>query len=141
MPIFNARWHLTISAAAIAVGLTTPALAQSADPAAGVDVALPNDIVVTAQRRETRLQETPAAITAIGGATLQNAAIVGANDLVKAAPGLVVTDGGAGQRRISLRGIRSVGEAQVGIYYDEAPVAAPPGTTSDAGGSPSGPAP
>jgi outer membrane receptor protein involved in Fe transport len=93
------------------------------------------DIVVTAQKRETRLQKTAASITAVSGAILQNSAITGVNDLAKAVPGLVVTDGGAGQRRITLRGIRSAGESQVGVYYDEAPVSGPPGTTSDAGGN------
>ncbi len=94
-----------------------------------------SDIVVTAQKRETRLQETAASIQAVTGSTLENASIYGINDLTKIAPGLVVTDAGPGQRRISLRGIRSSGEPQVAIYYDEAPLAGAPGTTSDSGGN------
>jgi outer membrane receptor protein involved in Fe transport len=106
---------------------------ETADPA-GQDSGY-TDIVVTAQKRETRLQETPASIQAITGSTLENAAVFGLNDLTKIAPGLVVTDAGPGQRRVSLRGIRSSGEPQVAIYYDEAPLAGAPGTTSDSGGN------
>ncbi|AGH50881.1 TonB-dependent receptor [Sphingomonas sp. MM-1] len=94
-----------------------------------------DEIVVTALKRETSLQETPAAITALGGATLRAANIDNINDLQRTTPGLVITDAGPGQRRVALRGIRSAGDAQVGIYYDEAPLAGPPGTTTDAGGA------
>ncbi len=96
------------------------------------------DIIVTAQKRETRLQETPAAISAISADSLEAQAITGLNDLTRAAPGLVVADAGPGERRISLRGIRSAGEAQVAVYYDEAPLTGPPGASSDAGRSQGG---
>ena len=119
----------------------TPATANDANyapPQQGEQVAQDEgygDITVTAQKRETRLQETPASINALTGSTLENAAIYGLNDLAKVVPGLVITDNGPGQRRVSLRGIRSPGEAQVAIYYDEAPLAGAPGTTSDSGGN------
>jgi len=93
------------------------------------------EIVVTALKRETRLQDTPAAITALSGEALHAANIDNINDLQRTTPGLVITDAGPGQRRISLRGIRSAGDAQVGVYYDETPLAGPPGSTSDAGGA------
>ena len=104
-------------------------------PADGGDGGDGGEIVVTALKREVRLQDAPASITAIGGDTLRGANIDGANDLVKAVPSLTITDQGPGQRRVTLRGIRSAGDAQVGIYYDETPVSGPPGTTSDPGGS------
>jgi len=130
---------LALLAAAPAVAAETDA-AEEAASAAGSSAADAGDsgytdIVVTAQKRETRLQETPASIQAVTGSTLENASIYGLNDLVKVAPGLVVTDAGPGQRRVSLRGIRSSGEPQVAIYYDEAPLAGAPGTTSDSGGN------
>ncbi|HEX7853085.1 MAG TPA: TonB-dependent receptor [Sphingobium sp.] len=110
----------------------TPAPASS--DAAG-DEQSGGDIVVTAFHRETRLQQTPAAITSLSGDNLRNANIANADDLQRLVPGLVVTNAGAGQRRLSLRGVRSAGDAQVGVYYDEASLTAPPGTTTDAGGS------
>ncbi len=135
--------HLLLGAAALAqpwaVLAAAPdapaapeASADAADAAAVIGYA---DIVVTAQKRETRLQETPASISAISAPSLENAAIQGLNDLTRVAPGLVVTDAGPGQRRVSLRGVRSSGEPQVAIYYDEAPLAGAPGTTSDSGGN------
>lgn len=94
-----------------------------------------NDIIVTALKRETRLQDTPASITSLSNESLRQASLESANDLVRAVPSLTITDQGPGQRRVTLRGIRSAGDAQVGIYYDEMALAGPPGTTSDPGGS------
>lgn len=123
---------------AVAVGslvLISPRLA-SATAAEEADAgSSAGEIVVTALKRETRLQDTPASITSISGETLHAANLDSANDLMRAVPSLTITDSGPGQRRVTLRGIRSAGDAQVGIYYDETPVAGPPGTTSDPGGS------
>lgn len=128
-----------VASAALATSLLSAAAsAHAADAAADgatVGEAGGDEIVVTALKRETRLQDTPASITAISNDALRAANIDSANDLVRAVPSLTITDSGPGQRRITLRGIRSAGDAQVGIYYDETPVAGPPGTTSDPGGS------
>lgn len=129
----------------IALMTAVPAIAETvanpvaepveAEPARAAEDSGYADIVVTAQKRETRLQNTAASISAITGSTLENASVFGINDLTKLAPSLTVTDAGPGQRRVSLRGIRSSGEPQVAIYYDEAPLAGAPGTTSDSGGN------
>ena len=136
LPIFR---HLFAGASILVSAQSALAQTVSAQPVPGeeadADAGSLGDIVVTAQKRETLLQKTPASISAVGEATLLNAQITGINDLTKAVPGLVVTDSGPGQRRISLRGIRSSGEPQVAIYYDEAPLAGAPGTTSDSGGN------
>ncbi|MBN8846437.1 MAG: TonB-dependent receptor [Sphingomonadales bacterium] len=131
-----------LAVSAFAILAAAPVFAAETDEADTAVAAVANtgesgyaDIVVTAQKRETRLQDTPASIQAVTGSTLENASIYGLNDLAKVAPGLVVTDAGPGQRRISLRGIRSSGEPQVAVYYDEAPLAGAPGTTSDSGGN------
>ncbi|MGF7151588.1 outer membrane receptor protein involved in Fe transport [Sphingomonas zeicaulis] len=122
---------LMLATAAHAEAAPDAAPEPAPDAAAGADDA----IVVTALKREVRLQDAPASITAIGDATLRAANIDALNDLTRAVPSLTITDQGPGQRRITLRGIRSAGDAQVGIYYDDTPVAGPPGTTSDPGGS------
>jgi iron complex outermembrane recepter protein len=106
----------------------------SAAANADEDASLPS-VVVTALRRETVLQETPAAITALSGAQLHDANINDISALPTQVPGLVITTAGAGQNRVALRGIRSAGDGQVGIYFGETPVAGPPGTTSDPGAS------
>ncbi|HKR93551.1 TonB-dependent receptor [Novosphingobium sp.] len=124
--------HIIAATPAAATEANEGALPAAGEVSQGESI---NDITVTAQKRETRLQKTPASINAVTQSTLENSAVYGLNDLAKVVPGLVITDNGPGQRRIALRGIRSPGEPQVAIYYDEAPLAGAPGTTSDSGGN------
>jgi outer membrane receptor protein involved in Fe transport len=91
------------------------------------------EVVVTALKRESTLQDTPIAISAL---TSKNLERVGADDFADffgAVPGLTMRDNGPGQSRPIIRGIASPGEPQVGVYFDEALVAGAPGTTNDAG--------
>ena len=91
------------------------------------------ELVVTALKRSTVLQDTPIAISAVTGDTLAKMGVDNISDYAKAVPGLTLVDGGPGARRIVIRGIQGAGEAQVGVYYDEVPVGGSPGTTSDSG--------
>ncbi|WP_082602071.1 TonB-dependent receptor [Phenylobacterium sp. Root700] len=91
------------------------------------------ELVVTALKRSTVLQDTPIAISAVTGETLAKMGVDNIGDYAKAVPGLTLVDGGPGARRVVIRGIQGAGEAQVGIYYDETPVGGSPGTTSDSG--------
>lgn len=116
----QARFNGALADAAAANGPTPASESQSVP-----------SVVVTALKRKTILQETPAAITAVSGTELHNANITDLNSLTTEVPGLVVTTAGPGQNQVALRGIRSAGDAQVGIYYGDTPVVAPPGTTSD----------
>ncbi len=89
------------------------------------------ELVVTALKRSTVLQDTPIAISAVTGDTLAKMGVDNISDYAKAVPGLTLVDGGPGARRIVIRGIQGAGEAQVGVYYDEVPVGGSPSTTSD----------
>ncbi len=91
------------------------------------------EIVVTALRRETTLQETPISITALGAKDLENLGADDFLDFVGFVPGLSVRDNGPGQTRPIIRGIFGPGEAQVGVYFDETPVTGAPGTSNSAG--------
>lgn len=93
------------------------------------------EIVVTALRRNTRIQDTPIAISATTGEALQASGITSFTELSRTAPSLRIVDGGPGSRRVLIRGITSAGEPTVGVYYDETPVSGSVGTTSDSGGS------
>jgi len=83
------------------------------------------DIVVTAQKREEKLQEVPIAITAINAAALETRNIENAQDLSALAPNLTTGGGtsGAGDTTVSIRGL-SVADAlltadgPVGLYVD-----------------------
>ncbi|WP_109126455.1 TonB-dependent receptor [Dyella sp. C11] len=91
-------------------------------------------ITVTATKHATAIDKTPIAITAVPAEVVADTGATTINDLVKLTPGVSVQDAGAGQTRISIRGIYAAGEPTTGIYYDETPVAGSVGTTSDAGG-------
>ena len=91
------------------------------------------EIVVTALKRTSTLQDTPIAISALTSSGLER---VGADDFVDfvgSVPGLTLRDNGPGATRPIIRGIASPGEPQVGVYFDEALVVGAPGTTNDAG--------
>ncbi len=65
------------------------------------------DIVVTAQKREERLQEVPIAITALSATQLETKGIANAADLSGLAPNLTTAQGtaGANDLTISMRGL------------------------------------
>ncbi|MBS0416107.1 MAG: TonB-dependent receptor [Proteobacteria bacterium] len=93
------------------------------------------EVVVTALKRNTRIQDTPIAISAVTGDSLQKAGNTDFTQLTRSAPSLRIVDSGPGQRRVLIRGIQASGEPTVGVYYDESPVAGSVGTTSDAASS------
>ena len=92
------------------------------------------EVVVTALKRDTSLQETPISISAVTGASLANAGIQDLTNVTQV-PSLTFEDNGPAGTRINIRGIRSVGEPTVGIYYDETPVSGAIGSGNDSGGS------
>ena len=81
------------------------------------------EIIVTAQKREERLQDVPISIVVIGADELQKRNIVSIDDLATVVPGLLVQSVG-NQRRITLRGISNVTfgnfASQIGMYEDDA---------------------
>ncbi|PXA85102.1 TonB-dependent receptor [Caulobacter sp. D4A] len=96
------------------------------------DVAV-DEIIVTALKRSTSLQETPLSISAVGETQLSRIGATGINDYFRQVPNLALDGGTPSNRRITLRGVRSAGEATTGLYYDETPLTGPTGTTQDAG--------
>lgn len=103
-----------------------------APAAAGAATQL-EEVVVTALKRNTSLQETPISISALGGDALVKMGADDFEDYVGKVPGLNLLDNGPGSRRLVIRGVQGAGEAQVGLYYDEVPVTGAPGSSSDAG--------
>jgi len=83
------------------------------------------EVVVTAQKRQERLQDVPASVSAVTATTLN---AIGANrmeDYVAMVPGLSLTDNSftGGATQISIRGITTSSDESptVGIYVDDAP--------------------
>jgi iron complex outermembrane recepter protein len=83
------------------------------------------DIIVTAQKRDEKLQEVPIAITALSSAQLETKGVANAADLSGLAPNLTTANGtsGASDLTISMRGLPAAdalmgNDGPVGIYID-----------------------
>ncbi|MEX6723271.1 TonB-dependent receptor [Parapedomonas caeni] len=98
---------------------TSVASAQDAAPTAEEAVSL-GDIVVTARRREEKLQDVPIAITALGGDALESRGFDRVTDIAEAAPNLQFTPGTGGNSGGVSAFIRGVGENDFIITADPA---------------------
>ena len=125
MPLIQTR-SLTGSVSLAALTLAAaPAFAQ---PAPAPDQKVNNgveEIVVTAQKREQRLQDVPLAVTAISTNTLQVNRVQNVNDLTGLAPGLLSRQnaGSLGSPSFSMRGVfasasASTQDREISIYQD-----------------------
>ena len=92
-------------------------------------------VMVTALRRPTLERLTPMSMRVFSGEDLTRAGAVTFDEAVDLMPGLIQTGTGTGRNRLSLRGVYGAGEATTALYYNEAPVTGPSGTTADPGGS------
>ena len=92
-------------------------------PARGGDL---EEIVVTAEKRDSTVQATPISMSALSGADLSQQNIGSVQDLVGAIPGISLRTAGPGQTEYEMRGLGSSGGsvATVGFYLDETPLSA-----------------
>jgi iron complex outermembrane recepter protein len=84
------------------------------------------EIIVTAEKRESTVQATPIAMTALSAGDLTDQNITSIQDLVGAIPGISLRTAGPGQTEYEMRGLASSGGsvATVGFYIDETPLSA-----------------
>ena len=76
------------------------------------------EVVVTAQRREQRLQDVPAAISSLSGEDLSRRNLLGNADLVARVPSLSLDVQGPGESTLSIRGVGTAyGLAPAVSYY------------------------
>lgn len=96
---------------------STPAAAPATT--AGQDDGRIAEVVVTAQRREEKLQEVPLAVTAMGAEQIENRGIQNVADLSALAPGLQIskTPSNSTISQITIRGLSQINPA---IYWDPA---------------------
>ena len=79
------------------------------------------EVIVTATKRGiTSVQDVPLSIRALGQQVLEDKGVEDFVDWARLVPGLVAEDQGPGEKRFIIRGIRSVGPATVGVYFDDA---------------------
>ncbi len=114
--------HIVHAAAALgALVVAHPVQAQEQVSASdSVGEAESTEIVVTARRREERLQDVPIAVTAIGGEALDQRGFDGVTDVGQVAPNLQFTPGQGGNSGGVSAFIRGVGENDFIITSDPA---------------------
>lgn len=108
----------------VAMGALFLPFAASAQVPADAPVAGDDAIIVTAQKREERLQDVPISISVVGGEQMKQSGGAQLLDYAAYVPGLQVDNAGSpGRSTISLRGVAPIGpSASVGIYLDDAPI-------------------
>ncbi|WEJ99638.1 MAG: TonB-dependent receptor [Candidatus Sphingomonas phytovorans] len=131
---------LASACAAAFVVSATPALAQAIAPQADTPAATQeeahdaNDIVVTATRRNERIQDVPLSITAFSQEQLTEKGIVGFEGIARETPGVVLNRPTQNFNNFTARGIATNGynanlQSSVAVYIDELPVSTIGNTT------------
>jgi iron complex outermembrane recepter protein len=123
---------LSLCAVLLATTVFCGRAAAGPDPAAGPESPAPSakgeleEIVVTAEKRESTVQATPIAMSAVTGNDLLEQNVSTIQDLVGAVPGISLRTAGPGQTEYEMRGLGSSGGsvATVGFYLDETPLSA-----------------
>src|SRR5665213_2031237 len=85
------------------------------------------EIVVTAEKRESTVQKTPISMTAISGADLQAQGVSDLLSVAQQVPGVSFKTSGPGQTEFEMRGLTSTGgeSPTVGFYLDETALTPP----------------
>lgn len=119
---------LLLSSSAAIAGIAAPAMAQDTAPLneEASDVTQGNGIIVTARRREERLQDVPLSITAISGDDLEQQGVLEITQVAQTVPNITL-EVSRGTNTTLTAFIRGVGqqdpvagfEAGVGVYVDD----------------------
>src|SRR5512135_3206453 len=115
------RLSLAIACALSGAGVSLPVHSSSAAEAAAPDQGL-EEIVVTARKREERLQDVPIAVSAVTSDTIQREQINVVREIAAYTPGLIINSDGGGRAFVSIRGIGTTlidtVQPGVGIFVD-----------------------
>ena len=114
-------YRKTLLATATATALMVPAysaLSQTLE-----------EVIVTAQKRETNLQDTPISVQVLGGESLSELNVKGFDDYIQFLPSVSFQSSRPGMSQVYMRGISSGGDGNhsasmpsVGVYLDEQPI-------------------
>src|SRR5580698_4385238 len=85
------------------------------------------EVVVTATKRESTVQDTPISITAVTGEDILERGIADFSGIIQSVPGVAMRTSGPGQTEVEMRGMTSAGgnSSTVGFYLDDTPLTAP----------------
>ena len=112
------RRALSAAAGLVGLGAVAAATAQTS-----TNVSVLEEVVVTAQKFEQKLSETPLSVTAISARNLEVLGATQFRDFANTVPSLTFTTSGVGSTQVNLRGITTGNNISptVGIYVDEVP--------------------
>ena len=124
---------ISIGVSAAILGVSPSTFAQGADDAKNIE-----EVFVTARRRTETLQDTPLAVTAISGATLEATGAFDITSLQQSVPNATI-EVARGSNSTLIAFIRGVGqqdplwgfEPGVGLYVDDVYIARPQGAVLD----------
>ena len=106
--------------------VSTGAWSAESSPESGASAGL-EEVVVTAEKRESTVQKTPISITALSGADLQAQGVTNLLTVAQQVPGVSFKTSGPGQTEFQIRGLTSTGgeSPTVGFYLDETALTPP----------------
>lgn len=99
-----------------------PAATEAPDAAAAADAGAPTfgieEVVITARKREERIQNVPLAVTAVSGDMLERANVTDVNALSTQVPSLLIVPGSSGSKSIPTFAIRGQSQQELTILAD-----------------------
>lgn len=120
------KLYILLSSGAVLMPLQTVLAQEVTGQSAPVaeESRFPNEIIVTAQRREERVQDIPVAITAFGGEQVEKLGILSLENIAPRVPSFYFGSFGAARPQLYIRGIgtRSFdpgSESSVGVFVDD----------------------
>ena len=124
MTLNNRRGIRAALCFAALVGFAGSALAEDQS---AIAVGQLEEVVVTATKRSSTVQETPMSITAVTAQDIQERGLTDFAAIIQSVPGISMRTSGPGQTEIEMRGMTSAGgnSSTVGFYLDDTPLTAP----------------
>src|SRR3984957_7593308 len=126
----KAKTRVSFLLAVTALATAGLVAAQQADNSASSRTSVSDvltEIVVTAEKRASTVQDTPISMTAMTGELMRQEGITTLTDVIAAVPGISMRTAGPGQTELEMRGLSSSGGAAptVGFYMDDYPLSPP----------------
>jgi len=114
--------HKSILVSSVALAVAGSSWAAAADQGSDLE-----EVVITATKRESTVQNTPISVTAISAADIANNGLTDFNSLAQTVPGIAMRTSGPGQTEFEMRGLNSAGgnASVVGFYLDETALSSP----------------
>jgi iron complex outermembrane receptor protein len=121
----NAGVRLAIAVITLACTPSAPASVVAGASADKPDDTL-SEVIVTAEKRDSTVQQTAISMTAMSGEQLAEQGTRTVEELIGNVPGVSIRTAGPGQTEYEMRGLGSSGgsTATVGFYLDESPLSA-----------------